>query len=92
MPDPKTTVRLVDGRIVSTDSEEWRHESEARAICRLPTLQERRAWLDDIAKRRGAGAADRLRRTMKAVWDTRFQTPEQAADAARAATPETADA
>lgn len=64
-------VTLVDGRQVDSSSEEWRHETEARAIAALPTLAERRAWLEDIEKKRGKNAADMLRVTMRALWDTK---------------------
>lgn len=62
---------LIDGREVGSDSEEWRHEAEARAISRLPTLADRRAWLEDIEKKRGKPAADRLRATMQQLWTER---------------------
>lgn len=65
------SVTLVDGRQVDSSSEEWRHEAEARAIAKLPTLAERRAWLDDIERKRGKPAADRLRRTMRKLWETK---------------------
>lgn len=70
------TARLVtlhDGAAAPSDSEAWRHECEARAIAALPTLAARRAWLAEIAKRRGDPAADRLRATMRAVWSARTQ-------------------
>ncbi len=63
--------KLHDGREVDSASEEWRHECEARAINRLPTLQERRAWLETIERRRGKNAADRLRKTMMQLWVTK---------------------
>lgn len=66
-----TAVRLLDGTEVANDSEAWRHECEARAIAKLPTLAERRAWLDDIERKRGKPAADRLRATMRALWERR---------------------
>lgn len=62
------TVRLVTGAVVDSASEEWRHEAEARAIAALPSLQQRRAWLDDIDRKRGKAAADRIRETMKQLW------------------------
>lgn len=65
------SVTLVDGRQVDSSSEEWRHEAEARAIAKLPTLAERRAWLDDIERKRGKAVADRLRRTMRKLWETK---------------------
>lgn len=64
-------VTLLDGRQVESDSEEHRHECEARAIAALPTLEQRRAWLELIEKRRGKPAADRLRATMKLLWEKR---------------------
>ncbi len=67
-------VRLLDGREVSSSSEHWRHECEARAIAALPTLNERRAWLEAVEKRRGKDAADRLRVTMKALWDAKTRS------------------
>ena len=66
-----TAVRLLDGTEVARDSEAFRHECEARAIAKLPTLAERRAWLDDIERMRGKPAADRLRATMRALWERR---------------------
>lgn len=65
------TARLLDGREVDTASEEWRHECEARAIAALPTLADRRAWLESIEHRRGKADADRLRDTMRALWQAK---------------------
>lgn len=48
-------VALIDGRQVDSASEEWRHESEARAIAALALKV----------------AADRLRATMGRLWDAR---------------------
>ena len=61
-------VRLISGAVVDSASEEWRHEAEARAIAKLPHLADRRAWLEDIEKKRGKPAADRIRETMKQLW------------------------
>lgn len=61
-------VILLDGREVYRDSEEWRHECEALHIARLPTLPERRAWLEAIEHKRGKAEADRLRLTMGEIW------------------------
>lgn len=66
-----TTVRLLDGTEADSASEAWRHECEARAIAALPTLADRRAWLDAIEKRRGQAEADRLRETMRKLWEGR---------------------
>jgi hypothetical protein len=63
--------RLIDGTEADTTSEAWRHECEARAIAALPTLAERRAWLDDLARKRGPAAADRIRDTLKRLWEAK---------------------
>lgn len=65
MPD----VTLIDGTVVDSASEAWRHESEARAIAALPTPAQRREWLEALEKRRGKPAADALRRTMGRLWE-----------------------
>jgi hypothetical protein len=61
-------VALLDGTLVDSDSEAWRHETEARAISRLPSLALRRSWLEDIAFKRGNADADRLRQTIAEIW------------------------
>lgn len=66
-----STVTLHDGRQVDSASEDWRHESEARAIAALPTLAQRREWLEGIERKRGKAEADRLRATMKALWSAK---------------------
>lgn len=68
-------VTLITGEAVDSASEEWRHECEARAIADLRTLDERRAWLETLEKRRGKADADRLRATMKALWEARKKPP-----------------
>lgn len=65
------TVSLLDGRQVDSASEEWRHECEARAIVELPTLVDRRMYLDEVERRRGSDAAKRLRDTMMQIWEAR---------------------
>jgi hypothetical protein len=62
---------LHDGREVPSDSEDWRHETEARYILALPALDDRRAWLEAIEHKRGKADADRLRQTMGAIWQAR---------------------
>lgn len=57
-------MKLIDGREVDSASEDWRHECEARHIAKLPTLADRRAWLEVIERKRGKVEADRLRLTM----------------------------
>jgi hypothetical protein len=63
-------VDLPDGRRVDSSSEEYRHLCEARAILDLRTLAERRAHLEAVEQRRGKDAAERLRGTMKALWES----------------------
>jgi|LakMenE01Jun11ns_1017448.scaffolds.fasta_scaffold7646865_2 hypothetical protein len=67
-------VLLLDGREVDSTSEHWRHECEARAIAALPTLNERRTHLEAVEQRRGKDAADRLRVTMKLLWDAKTRS------------------
>lgn len=62
---------LHDGRQVHTNSEEWRHECEARHIMSLPNADARRDWLDKIERHRGKAEADRLRATVRALWRRR---------------------
>ncbi len=62
---------LIDGREVESDSEEYRHECEARAIAKLPGLAQRRAWLEDIERKRGKAEADRVRATLAALWEAK---------------------
>jgi len=57
-------VQLVDGKFVTRDAEEWRHECEARYILSLSSLAERRRFLSVIESKRGIPAADALRWTM----------------------------
>ena len=59
---------LLDGRMVDSSSEEYRHLCEARHIAKLPTLADRRAWLEAIEHKRGKAEADRLRLTMGEIW------------------------
>lgn len=58
-----TTVKLYDGREVPSDSEDWRAETEARHVLGwLP--HRRREYVELIAKKRGAAAAQNLRGSM----------------------------
>jgi hypothetical protein len=64
-------VTLVTGEAVENDSEEWRHECEARMVADRPTLLERRAYLEAVERKRGKAEADRLRATMGEIWKAR---------------------
>jgi hypothetical protein len=66
-----STVTLIDGRQVDSASEEWRHEAECRAVAALPTLADRRAWLEKLEHKRGKDAVDAIRATMKQLWQER---------------------
>lgn len=62
-------VTLVDGRKVSSYSEEWRLECEARSILSMSPLHRRQWHLQDIEKRRGNAAAYQLRDKMLEIWE-----------------------
>lgn len=64
-------VTLVDGRKVSSYSEEWRHECEARSILNIPKLYRRQMHLQDVEKWRGKATADALRDTMLELYAAR---------------------
>ena len=59
---------LCDGTEVSSYSEAWRHETEARWILKLGSLDERRAWLQGLEKRRGKAHVEQLKTTMRNLW------------------------
>lgn len=59
----------MDGTVVSTHSEAWRHECEARAILQIPRLWDRQQHLARTEKLRGKKTADALKNTMLAIWD-----------------------
>lgn len=61
-------VTLIDGRQVESDSEDWRHECEARYVAAMPMRQQRLDYVAAIESRRGTAEAERLRSTVRAVW------------------------
>ncbi len=80
-------VTLIDGRKVDTESEEYKHECEARFYLSLP-LEQRREMLygkwekvpntfnqvvrrGGIRKNRGEAEVKRLEVTMRAIWESR---------------------
>jgi len=65
------TAKLHDGRIVSTYSEDWRHECEAQSILKQPMPTLRRMMLNDIEKYRGKQTADALRKTVSTLFEQR---------------------
>lgn len=60
-----TFVTLVDGQVVTSDAEEWRHETLARHVLSLPSLGARREWLADFEKKHGVDDSVRLMETMQ---------------------------
>lgn len=77
-----STVTLHDGTQVLSDSEEWRHECEARAVIAMPGQAARRAFLrgkiddkgvlrDGVLQKRGKEACERLEATIKKIWYAR---------------------
>lgn len=54
-------VQLIDGRQVDSTSEEWRHESEARMVARMPGTQQRHEYIDVVTRKRGAEAGKALK-------------------------------
>lgn len=61
-------VKLVNGTTVCNSCPAWRHQTEAEHILKLPTLADRRAWLEVIAKKRGEPAREALQKTMGELW------------------------
>ena len=64
-------VTLIDGSVVASDSEAWRHECEARHLLDGMSLPVRRAYLAAIKAKRGDAAYDRLAATVTAIWQAR---------------------
>lgn len=54
-------VTLIDGRVVDSTSEAWRHECEARAVAHMPSTQQRHEYVAIVARARGPAAAAALR-------------------------------
>ena len=64
-------VQLHDGSTVSSYSEDWRADCEAREILAMASKSERQAYLERVEKRRGQPATDRLRAVIMRVWEAR---------------------
>lgn len=58
------SVTLRDGRIVSSSSEAWRLECEARTILKR---RDRKEYLEKVRQKRGVDAAVKLRNEMLAI-------------------------
>lgn len=79
------TVTLHDGRQVLSDSEEWRHETEAQTVIAMPNVGARRAYLrgmidqngkhrDGVLQKRGEASVLRLEATIKQIWYSTRET------------------
>ena len=57
--------------LIDTKSEEFRHQAEVRQIIKWRMQDRNRAmeYLQDVAKKRGQDAADRLRKDSAEQWD-----------------------
>jgi hypothetical protein len=66
IPTPLVTLR--DGRVVSSSSEAWRLECEARTILKR---RDRKEYLEKVREKRGVDAAVELRNEMLAIKDGR---------------------
>lgn len=63
-----STMTLHDGTQVTSDSREWLLECEAKHVLKQPTIEERRALLAAIGKRRGTEAREELEKRVMAIW------------------------
>lgn len=82
-------VTLIDGREVSNYSEEWRHECEARMVCkmqgfthvdpktgkqsRISGRSERNIHIHKVGEKRGPEAAQKLRDLVFVIWNAEFR-------------------
>lgn len=65
-------VTLLDGTVVCSSCEAWRHETEARALLGPSyNTQLRREYLNEVEKQRGKEAAEGLRLTILELWERR---------------------
>jgi hypothetical protein len=51
-----------------TWSEKYRDECEARAVCAMPSKEDRQNYLARVEKERGTDAAARLKTDVKIMW------------------------
>ena len=74
-------VRLIDGTEVASDSEAWRAECEARAVCAMPSKADRIRFMDGeidpntkrilfkgVLQQRGQAAYDKLKLDILRIW------------------------
>lgn len=80
------TVALLDGTLVDSSSEEWRHECECRAFLGIKGKANRQAYLyggmlngkpfKGVRAMRGDEAVKRMEQTIMALWRQRKQDAE----------------
>ncbi len=58
---------------IDTNSEEWRHKCEVRAVANMP-LQKRREFLALVQEKRGLDARLRLQEGLTELWNTKNTT------------------
>lgn len=66
---------LIDGRTVCSSCDEWRHQCEAQEIADMPGRQTRADELLKVEIRRGKPAGDRLRATVRQIFEARKAAP-----------------
>jgi hypothetical protein len=64
-------VTLIDGTETCSWSEAWRAETEARMVCKMRSLAERRDYLEYAKRKRGERSYAALRDLVARVWKTR---------------------
>jgi hypothetical protein len=64
-------VTLVDGTETCSWSEAWRFECEARSVCNMPTLYQRRQYMDSVKLKRGEKTWVKFRTLVATIWQQR---------------------
>lgn len=64
-------VTLVDGRVVLSDSDEWKHQCMAQHILNKPNKLARQALLSTLEAKHGQLHRLELERTIMALWQAR---------------------
>lgn len=67
----KSVTLQIGGEAVCTYCERYRHECEARHVCRLATREARREYIDSVTKHRGPDAGRQLEQTARKLWSMR---------------------
>lgn len=64
------TATLITGEQVSSSSEAWRHECEARHVAQLATRAERQHYIAEVTRKRGAAAGQALQTLATTIYNT----------------------